>query len=335
MSDHRSQTVQIPASFFGIAVGMLALANAWRVASRLWPLPPVIAHGLTLAALATWLVVGAFYARKWLQDAAGAKAEWRHPVQSAFTALAPVSSLLASMALIPYARDAGLVVFALAAAAQLALGASLQGCFWQGDRAPDTVTAAAYLPTVGQNFVAATAASTFGFHDLGLLFFGVALLSWVALESVIMQRAAVHDALPPALRPTVGVQLAPPVVGGVSWMSLNGGAVDMVALALLGYGLFQALVLARAMPWIAEHNDGKFSAGYWAFSFGVAALPTLAMRLAETHASPLVDGLAPVLFVVANVVFAVLIGKTLALLVRGRLLPAPAVAPAATPAVAN
>ena len=317
---------QVPASFFGIAVGMLALANAWRVAGRLWPLPPGIAHGLTLAALATWLVVGAFHARKWLQDAAAAKAEARHPVQSAFVALGPISSLLASMALIPYSRDAAIAVFVLAAAAQLVLGAWLQGRFWQGGRALETVTPAAYLPIVGQNFVAATAASAFGWHDLGLLFFGIALVSWFALESVILQRAAVLDALPPALRPTLGVQLAPPVVGGVSWMSLNGGAPDLFALMLLGYGLYQAVLLVRLLPWIAEQ---PFSAAYWAFSFGAAALPTLAMRLAEAQSSPLVDRLAPVLFVAANGVFAVLIGKTLALLVRGRLLPAPATALAA------
>ncbi len=329
-----SRRSQIPASFFGIAVGMLALANAWRVGDRLWALPPEVAHGLTLAALATWLVVTGFYARKWLQDAAAAKAELQHPVQSAFVALLPVSSLLASMALIPYSHELALGVFVVAAVGQVALSVWLQGRFWQGDRAPETVTPAAYLPTVGQNFVAATAASTFGFHDLGLLFFGVAALSWLALESVILNRAAVHDAMAPALRPTLGVQLAPPVVGGVAWMSLNGGTPDVVALALLGYGAYQALMLARLLPWIADHNGRRFSPSYWAFSFGVGALPTLAMRVAEAHKSALVDGLAPVLFGVSNLVFAVLIVKTLVLLVQGRLLPASAPVAVSVPAAA-
>jgi tellurite resistance protein len=321
---------QVPVSFFGIAVGMLALANAWRVADRLWQLPPDIASGLTLAGLATWLAVGAFYVRKWLQDADAAKAELQHPVQSAFVALVPVSSLLASMALIPYSHDLALAVFVLAVAAQGALGVWLQGGFWQGGRPPELITPAAYLPAVAQNFVAATAASAFGWHDLGLLFFGVGLFSWLAMESVIVHRAAAHDALPPALRPTLGVQLAPPVVGGVSWMSLNGGAPDLFALILLGYGVYQALLLIRLLPWITEHGQQAFSPAYWAFSFGVAALPTLAMRIAEAHASALVDRLAPVLFVASNVVFTLLIGKTLALLVRGRLLPAPAVPAVAT-----
>ena len=317
---------QIPVSFFSIAVGMLAFANAWRVADRLWQLPPAIGQGLTLAALATWAVLGALYVRKWVQDAAAAKAELRHPVQSAFAALVPVSSLLASMALIPYSHDLALAVFVLSVAAEIALSAWLQGRFWQGGRAFETVTPALYLPTVGQNFVAAAAAAAFGWRDLGLLFFGAAMLTWLAMESVIIQRAAVLDALPPALRPTLGVQLAPPVVGGVSWMSLNGGVPDMFALILLGYGLYQALLLIRLLPWVLEQ---PVSPGYWAFSFGVAALPTLAMRMAEARSSALVDGLAPVLFVVSNAVFAVLIGKTVALMAQGPMLPAPAAVSAA------
>ena len=32
----------MPAAFFGIAVGALALANAWRVGVRIWHLPAVL-----------------------------------------------------------------------------------------------------------------------------------------------------------------------------------------------------------------------------------------------------------------------------------------------------
>jgi tellurite resistance protein len=116
----------------------------------------------------------------------------------------------------------------------------------------------------------------------------------------------------------LGIQLAPAVVGGGSWMALTTGVPDVFALLLLGYGLYQALILLRLLPWIREQ---AFAPGYWAFSFGTAALPALAMRMAERGATGLVADIAPVLFVAANVVFAILIVLTLALLGRGRLLP--------------
>jgi tellurite resistance protein len=53
------------------------------------------------------------------------------------------------------------------------------------------VTPAIYLPTVAPSFVAGTASDAFGFHQLGGLFFGAGLLSWLAIESLILHRAAV------------------------------------------------------------------------------------------------------------------------------------------------
>jgi tellurite resistance protein len=269
------------------------------------------------------------YARKWIAQREQAVAELQHALQSSFAALAPVSSMLAAMALIPFSRDAATALFVLALAAQLALGLALNGRRWMGGRPPELVTPAVYLPSVAQSFVAATASAAFGWHQLGLLFFGVGLLAWLALESLILQRAATGTALPPALRPLLGIQLAPAVVGGGSWMALTSGAPDTFAFLLLGYGLYQALLLLRLLPWIREQG---FVPGYWAFSFGTAALPALAMRLAERGATGLVADLAPVLFVAANVVFALLVAGTLRLLARGTLLAA--VAPAA-PAVAK
>jgi len=93
----------IPVSFFSIAVGLLALAAAWRVATPLWHLPPEAAQALTWAGIAVWLVLLAMYAAKWLRHPADAQAELEHPVQSSFAALGPVASMLAAVALLPYA----------------------------------------------------------------------------------------------------------------------------------------------------------------------------------------------------------------------------------------
>ena len=308
----------IPVSFFGIAVGALAFANLWRVAIRVWHLPTIAGDVLSVAALAVWVVVLLAYGHKWLTHAAEARAEMQHPVQSSFAALVPVSSLLAAQILQPYAHSAALALFGVAVVAQLVLGVYLHGRLWQGGRKPELITAAIYLPTVASSFVAGTAAATFGFHQLGGLFFGAGVLSWLAIESMIQHRAAVHEPLPEALRPVLGIQLAPPVVGGVTYLSLSSGTPDLIALMLLGYGLYQALMLLRLLPWIRQQ---AFVPGYWAFSFGVAALPTMAIRIVERGATGPLEWIAPVLFIAANVVIGILVVKTLRLLVRGKLIP--------------
>ncbi|WP_395348904.1 dicarboxylate transporter/tellurite-resistance protein TehA [Variovorax sp. UC122_21] len=309
----------IPVSFFSIAVGLLALAAAWRVATPLWQLPPEAAQALTWAGIAVWLVLLRAVRRQVAAPSRrGARAELEHPVQSSFAALGPVASMLAAVALLPYARPVALAVFALAVTAQLALGLRLYGRTWQGGRAPASVTPAIYLPAVAQNFVAGTAAAAFGWPQLGVLFFGAGLFSWLALESLILHRAATQEPLPEAQRPLLGIQLAPAVVGGGTWLAVNGGVPDLFAQILLGYGLYQALLLLRLLPWISRQS---FTPGYWAFSFGVGALPTLAMRLVAAGATGPVRWLAPLLFVAANAIVGLLVARTVALLVRGRLLP--------------
>ena len=316
----------IPLSFFGIAVGLLAFANTWHVGVRLWHLPGDVAQALTLGGLATWAVLLALVARQWFTHRTAAIAELQHPVQSSFAALVPVSSLLAAMALLPYSRVVATGVFALALVSQVVVGLALNGRMWMGGRPPELVTPALYLPSVAQGFVAAAASAAFGWHQLGLLFFGAGLIAWLALESPILQRAATGAPLPAALRPVLGIQLAPAVVGGGSWLALTSGVPDVFAWLLLGYGLYQALLLVRLLPWIREQD---FVPGYWAFSFGTAALPALAMRMVERGATGLVADLAPVLFAAANVVFLLLIAGTVRLLIRGQLL---ALMPAPVPA---
>jgi tellurite resistance protein len=309
----------MPVAFFGIGVGALALAGAWRAAARVWTIPEAVPVLLTASALVVWLAVLVAYGRKWLVERDAAIAEMRHPVQSSFAALVPVSMMLAAQAVQTYSRELAIALFVIGVVSSLALGVYLQGRFWQGGRKPELTTPAIYLPTVAPSFVAATAAAGLGFTQLGMLFFGAGVFSWLAIESIVLHRAAVHEPLPEALRPSLGIQLAPPVVGGVSYLAITHGVPDTFAYMMLGYGLYQALMLARLIPWIRQST---FTPSYWAFSFGAAALPTMAIRMLERGATGPMAWIAPVAFVLANVVIGLMVAGTVRAIVQGKLLPA-------------
>lgn len=313
-----NKSAPMPVAFFGIGVGALALAGAWRAAARVWTIPEAVPVLLTAIALVVWLAVLVAYGRKWLVERDAAIAEMRHPVQSSFAALVPVSMMLAAQAVQAYSRELAIALFVIGVASSLALGVYLQGRFWQGGRKPELTTPAIYLPTVAPSFVAATAAAGLGFTQLGMLFFGAGVFSWLAIESIVLHRAAVHEPLPEALRPSLGIQLAPPVVGGVSYLAITHGVPDTFAYMMLGYGLYQALMLARLIPWIRQST---FTPSYWAFSFGAAALPTMAIRMLERGATGPMAWIAPVAFVLANVVIGLMIAGTVRAIVRGKLLP--------------
>lgn len=315
----------VPASFFGIVLGLTGLGNAWRAATAAWGLPSVIGEALMAAGTLVWAALVVLYGLKWALRRSEALAEAVHPVQCCFIGLGGVSTMLVALAILPYSRPIALVVFLAGAAFTLGFAVWRTGLLWQGGRDPAATTPVLYLPGVAGGFVAAAAASAFGFPQWGQLAFGAALLSWLAIESVLLHRLYTLPELPAALRPTLGIQLAPPAVGSVAYYAVNGGQADLLVNALIGYAVLQALILLRLLPWLLRQ---PFGPGYWAFSFGAAALATTPLRMiAHGQGGPAAD-IAPVLFIGANIAIGLIALGTLRLLVQGRLLPAPAPAPA-------
>lgn len=225
--------------------------------------------------------------------------------------------MLVAAAALPYSRAAALLLWGGGAAFTIGFAVWRTGVLWQGGRDPATTTPVLYLPTVAGGFVTSIVASALGFSEAGQMAFGAALFSWLAIESVLVQRLYTSPGLPASLRPTLGVQLAPATVGAVAYLGIDGGAPDLVAHALLCYGLLQSLILMRLLGWILEQ---PFTANYWGFTFGVTALATAAVRMAGTGSRPMAY-LAPPLFLCANLIVGFLVFKTAMALFRGTLLP--------------
>ncbi len=309
----------IPAAFFGIVLGLAGLANVWRAAHIEWGLPSMIGEALFAISAIVWLTVAILYALKWIILPDEAHAEAEHPVQCCFIGLGGVATLLIAQGVLPYSRSAAVTLFAIGAAFTLGFALWRTGLLWRGARAAAASTPVLYLPTVAGGFVAGTTAAALGWADWGQLAFGAAFFSWLAIESVLLHRLYTADTLPPPLRPTLGIQLAPPAVGAVCYLSVGSGAPDILAHAMIGYALLQAVLLLRLWRWITEQ---PFGAAYWAFTFGATALAGAAIKLTAHGDAGAVAMLAPVLFFGANLLVIAIAVGTIALLVRRRLLPA-------------
>ena len=323
---HAPFVARVPAAFFAMVLGLAGLGSSWRAAAALWGAPAAVGEGIMALDVASWLALAALYAGKWAWARGAALAEWRHPVQGGFVGLAPVATMLTALAVQPHAGGAARALFVVGAGAQVAFAAWRTGALWAGGRDPLDTTPVLYIPTVAGGFVMATVAAALGYPTVGALAFGAGLFSWLALESVILHRLLVHAPLAVPLRPTLGVQLAPPVVGCVAYLGLTAGPPDRLALALLGYGLLQALVLVRVAPRVRAQ---PFAPSYWAVTFGVTALATASILMVARGADDLA-GVAAGLFALANVVVGAIALGTVVLAVRGRLLPPPITAAGGT-----
>lgn len=308
---------RVPASFFGMVLGLAGLANCWRLAASLWAVPKAIGECLFAFTGLIWLVLVLLYLAKWIVAPDEARAEAEHAIQCCFIGLCGVATLLIAQGILPYTRWLAILLFALGAGFTLLFGIWRTGKLWRGSREATSTTPILYLPTVAGGFVTGTTAAALGWSDWGQLAFGAAFFSWLAIESVLLHRLYHADALPAALRPTLGIQLAPPAVGAVCYLATGTGHSDMIVHAMLGYALLQALILIRLGHWIGEQ---PFSPAYWAFTFGATSLAGAALKL-SSHESDAISFLAPALFVLANLVVAAITLGTLRLLVAGRLTP--------------
>ncbi|HTI03502.1 MAG TPA: dicarboxylate transporter/tellurite-resistance protein TehA [Acidisoma sp.] len=309
---------RVPAAMFGIVLGLAGLGSCWRLAHRLWFLPAAIGEAILAIAVLVWALLIVLYAAKWLAVPEQARAELGHPVQCCFVGLIGVATMLVGNALLPYARPLTVLLFLCGLVFTLGFALWRTGLLWQGEREAADTTAVLYLPAVAGTFVAGTSAGALGLPDWGALFFGMGFFTWLAIESVLLHRLYTGPRMAVALRPTLGIQMAPPVVGAVAYLAVQPGPPALLAHALLGYGLFQALLLLRLTNWIREQ---PFAPSYWAFSFGVTSLAATPLLMLIHGDGGAVATLAPILFVAANIFVGILAVGTLRMMMQGKLFP--------------
>ncbi len=317
----------VPASFFAMVLGIIGLGNSWRAAQKLWNLPAEIAEVIMALGVIVWAALVVLYALKWMTAAAAATAEIADPVQCCFVGLAGVATMLTAIALLPYTSILAAALFVIGSAFTYGFGLWRTGLIWRGGRNHAATTPVLYLPLVAGSFVCAIGLSLYGYPDWAQLAFGGGLFSWLAIESVLLHRLYTAEPLSQALRPTLGIQLAPPAVGALAYVDASGAAGDIFSSALIGYALLQAVLLGRMLPWIVT----GFSASLWGFSFGATALATVSEILTGRGETGAVALIALPAFVLANLLVAALIAGTLGLLISGRLFPNAPPPPAATP----
>lgn len=300
-----------------MVLGIIGMGFAWRYAATIWPVSPRIGEGLELLAATVWLLlVGAFVMRL-VRHPQTVKDEIRHPLMSSFVSLFPATTMLVSIAVAPYIRPLAVGMFAFGAVVQLLFAAWQSAGLWRGNHPQTATTPGLYLPTVANNFISAMACGALGYHDLGILFLGAGVFSWLSLEPAILHRLRSAGELPAPVRTSLGIQLAPALVACSAYLSVNGGQTDFFAKMLFGYGLLQLLFMLRLIPWYMAQ---PFNASFWSFSFGISALATTALRLSQGSNDGLFSAMAIPMFIFTNVIIGLLLVRTVIALIQGKLI---------------
>lgn len=268
----------MPPNRFGIPLGLAGLATAWHAAGAKLGTSAAIPGAIDILAAVVLLVVGWLYA---VQGPRRVVADLRDPVQAPFVAVPAITGMMLAAALASVAFAAGRVLVVIFLALTIGVGSYLVGWWIGGDADQVSVHPGYYLPTVAGGLVGVITLSEVHLRGLAEAAFGVGVLSWVLLGSVVLNRLVTARALPASLQPVTAIELAPPALAGVAWFALASHGTDLVAYAIGGYLVLMALVQVRLLP---RYLKLRFSPGFWAFTFSYAIAVTLALEwIARTN----------------------------------------------------
>jgi tellurite resistance protein len=308
--------MRIPPNFFGIAFGLAGLAEAWRAAGTVLGTPPAVPGAISILAAAVWVVTVAGYAA---QGPRQILADLRDPVLAPFVPLAAITGMLLAATLAGYAFAAGRVLVLIFLAVTIAVGGWLTGQWIAGELDQDAVHSGYFLPTVAGGLVGGFAAAQVHLHSIGEASFGIGVVCWFFLGSIVLNRLFFGPTVPPALVPTMAIQLAPPAVAAVAYAALTGRVASPVGYALAGYAVLMVLVQFRLLPLYLKL---RYTPGFWAFTFSYAAAATDALGwITRLHPAG-AEAYAVAVIAVITAFIAAIAARTVIAVARGQFLPA-------------
>jgi tellurite resistance protein len=301
---------------FAIALGIAGLAQAWHAAVPVLGTSQAVPDALDVVDAAVWLIVVGAYLT---QGPRIVLADLRDPVLSPFVSASAISAMLLTAALATDAFAAGRVLVVVFLAVTIALGGWLTGQWMTGGIQPDSVHPGYFLPTAVGGLIGAIAAAAVHLHALAEASFGIGVISWIVLGSVIMYRLFTRPALPSALVPTLAIELGIAAVAGLAYFAVAGQTVNLVACALGGYAVLMALVQARLIP---VYRRLSFTPGFWSFTFAYAAAAADALLWLAITKPPAATGYAIAVIALLTAFVSWIAFRTVVLAVRGQLFPA-------------
>ncbi|KPQ30500.1 MAG: tellurite resistance protein [Marinobacter excellens HL-55] len=270
-----SRLENFPVSWFATVMGLAGLTIALHKAEIVFELgaqPSILVLALTIA---VFLTLTALYILKATRYPQRIKEELNHPIKLNFAPTISIGLILISIAVLPLHQGASLIVWSLGTFLHLGFTLYVLSVWIHHTHFEiNHMNPAWFIPIVG-NILVPIAGVQHGFTELSWFFFSIGLVFWLVLLTIIFNRMFFHHPLPGKLLPTLFILIAPPGVGFVSWMQLN-GELDAFARILYYSALFLTLMLFTQ---VSRFLKLQFFLSWWAYSFPIAAITIATLEM--------------------------------------------------------
>lgn len=305
----------VPVPLFAVVMGIGGLGLAWRRGHEAFALPAAIGEAVLALAALLLVAIAALYLAKAIRFPAAVAGEYDHPIRINFFPAITISLLIVAAAALPYDRTVAEVVWLAGTVGHLVFALAIFNRWITRNVEIHHSNPSWFIPVVG-NILVPIAGVRLGYADVSWFFFAIGLVFWVILFTIVLYRIVFHDQLPSRFLPTLFILIAPPAIGFVAYLQLNGDAMDGLARTLFAVALFITLLLATMMRLFWRL---PYAVSWWAFTFPSAAMAIAALRYYELSPTVPTAAIATVALAAATAIIAVVALRTIQALIAGRL----------------
>ena len=307
MSEQGSRLQHFPPSFFAMVMGLGGLSIAWIHAFYNFGITPLIGLGLLGFTTMVFVMILVPFLLKWKKYPQEMKADFKHPIKVNFFPTVSISLVILAIGWKNVLPDMSHALFILGASLHILFTLKIVSSWMHHEHYKiEHMNASWFIPAVG-NILMPLVGVHFGYIEISWFFFSVGFMLWIILVAIVFNRIFFHDPLPAMLIPTFFILIAPPAVGFMSYLALNGGEIDAFARILYFSALFLTLLLAT--QWKA-FTKLQFTLSWWAYSFPTAAITIATMVMLKHNPTPFYEGLSYALLGFLSVLIVLLLSKT-------------------------
>jgi tellurite resistance protein len=296
-----------PISFFAMVMGLAGLCIAWEKAQSGFHLPVQMDLALLPFTVVVFSILVVIYGFKLFRYPGEVLKELNHPVKLNFFPAISISLILLSIATLHTLPTVSHILWIVGSLLHLGFTLYVMNVWIHHDRFEiHHINPAWFIPVVG-NVLVPVSGTVHGYFEISWFFFSIGIIFWLILFTIIIYRVLFHNPLPDKLMPTFFILIAPPAVGFVSYVKLNGG-IDNFAHILYYSGLFLTLLLSTMA---LRFSRLQFFLSWWAYSFPLAAITIATLLMYEKNGHPGFAALGWILLSILTLVVTFLFFRTM------------------------
>jgi tellurite resistance protein len=301
-----SRLENFPISFFSIIMGLSGLAIAWGKAQSVLGFDYHINTALVGITSLVFVILLVLYGVKIFKYPSSVASELAHPVKLSFFPSISISFLLLSIAYLDVNKDVSRILWMVGIALHLPFTLYIINTWMHREHFKvNHINPAWFIPAVG-NMLVPIAGVVHGYIDISWFFFSIGFMFWVVLMTIFFNRVLFHNPMDDHLLPTLFILIAPPAVGFIAYMRLNGGMDNLTHFLYFSALFLTILLLSQARRFIRL----PFFLSWWAYTFPLAAITIASLAFYEKKENDFYLWLAMGLLGLVSIIVLITIFKT-------------------------